>query len=102
MWNSILSTKGVKFMCLDIKNFYLTAPPDHFEYMIMPLSLFPPWTKEQYNLDKLAKTGLYTLKCAAPYGAFPRQVSWQTNCYANDSSPMDTTSVSIHRVFGDT
>jgi len=31
MWNSVLSTKGVKYMCLDIKNFYLTAPLDHFE-----------------------------------------------------------------------
>jgi hypothetical protein len=47
MWNSVLSTKGAKFMCLDIKNFYLTAPLDCFEYMKMPLSLFPLWTKEQ-------------------------------------------------------
>ena len=55
MWNSVLSTKGAKYMCLDIKNFYLTAPLDWYEYMKMPLSLFPTWTKEQYNLDKLAK-----------------------------------------------
>jgi hypothetical protein len=47
MWNSVLSTKGAKFMCLGIKNFYLTAPLDCFEYMKMPLSLFPSWTKEQ-------------------------------------------------------
>ncbi len=26
MWNSVLSTEGAKYMCLDIKNFYLTAP----------------------------------------------------------------------------
>ncbi len=25
MWNSVLSTKGTKYMCLAIKNFYLTA-----------------------------------------------------------------------------
>jgi hypothetical protein len=25
MWNSILSTDGDKYMCLDIKNFYLTS-----------------------------------------------------------------------------
>jgi hypothetical protein len=100
MWNSDLSTEGAKYMCLDTKNFYLTAPFNRFEYMKMPLSLFPSWTKEQYNLDRLAKNGLYTLKCAALYGAFPRPASWQTNYYANDSSPMDITSVSIHRVFG--
>jgi hypothetical protein len=29
MWNSILSTnKNAKYMCLDIKNFYLSAPLD--------------------------------------------------------------------------
>jgi hypothetical protein len=49
-------------MCLDIKNFYLTAPLDRFEYMKMPLSLFPSWTKEQYNLDKFAKNGYVYLK----------------------------------------
>jgi hypothetical protein len=47
MWNSVLSTKGAKYMCLDKKNFYLTAPLDQYEYMKMPLSLFPSWTKEQ-------------------------------------------------------
>ncbi len=31
MWNSVLSTEGTKFMCLDIKNFYLTAPLNRFE-----------------------------------------------------------------------
>jgi hypothetical protein len=55
MWNSNLSTKGAKFMCLDMKNFYLTAPLDRFEYMKMPLSLYPSWTREQYNLEKHAK-----------------------------------------------
>jgi hypothetical protein len=37
MWNSVLSTEGAKYMCLDIKNFYLTTPFDQFEYMKMPL-----------------------------------------------------------------
>jgi hypothetical protein len=32
MWNSILSMEGTKHMCLDIKNFYLSAPLDRFEY----------------------------------------------------------------------
>jgi hypothetical protein len=59
MWNSVLSTEGAKYMCLDIKNFYLTAPLDRYEYMKMPLSLFPSWIREQYNLDTLAKMGLY-------------------------------------------
>jgi hypothetical protein len=33
MWNSILGTKDVKYMCLDIKTFYLSAPLDRYKYM---------------------------------------------------------------------
>jgi hypothetical protein len=40
-WNSVISTKGEKYMCLDIKYFYLTAKLEYFEYMCMPLELFP-------------------------------------------------------------
>jgi hypothetical protein len=28
MWNSVLSTEGAKYMCLDLKNFHLSAPLD--------------------------------------------------------------------------
>jgi hypothetical protein len=50
MWNSVLSTEGAKYMCLDITNFYLLAPLDRYEYMKMPLTLFPEWIIEQYKL----------------------------------------------------
>ena len=49
-WNSVLSTQRAKYMCLDIKNFYSSAPLDHYEYMKIPIGLFPPWIVEQYNL----------------------------------------------------
>ncbi len=29
LWNSVLSTKGTRYMCLDLKNFYLTAALDY-------------------------------------------------------------------------
>jgi hypothetical protein len=57
MWNSLLSTEGAKYMCLDIKNFYLTAPLSRFEYMKMPIALFPSWTVKQYNLTKHIRNG---------------------------------------------
>jgi hypothetical protein len=41
--NSVLSTGGAKYMCLDIKNFYLTAALDYFKYMNMLLAVFPKW-----------------------------------------------------------
>ena len=40
LWNSMLSTEGAKYMCLDIKNFYLTAALDYYEYKNIPLALF--------------------------------------------------------------
>jgi hypothetical protein len=40
LWNSVLSTDGAKYMCFDIKNFYLTAALNYFEYMKMPISFF--------------------------------------------------------------
>jgi hypothetical protein len=31
MWNSILSMEGVKYMCLDLKKNYLSAPLNRYE-----------------------------------------------------------------------
>jgi hypothetical protein len=53
--NSMLNTKGAKYMCLDLKIFYLTAALDYFEYMKIPLPLFPEWIKKQYNLNVHAR-----------------------------------------------
>jgi hypothetical protein len=61
-WNSVISTKNAKYMCVDIKNFYLTAWLDYFEYMKMPLSLSPLWIQEQYNMVALALDGYVHLE----------------------------------------
>ena len=62
LWNSVISTEDARYMCLDIKNFYLGTPMDRFEYMKMPLSIFPQATIEQYDLDKHAKNGFVYLE----------------------------------------
>ncbi len=41
-------------MCLDIENFYLSAPLNQYKYMKMPLDLFPNWTAKQYDLKQHA------------------------------------------------
>ncbi len=56
-WDSVLSTPNAKYMCLDIKIFYLTATLEYFEYIKMPLTLFPSWIVEQYDLKTHAKDG---------------------------------------------
>jgi hypothetical protein len=49
-------------MCLDIKNFYLTAALDYYEYMKIPLALFPEWIQTQYNLDTHTRDGFVFLE----------------------------------------
>ena len=41
MWNSIISTRDARYMCANIKNFYLCTPLDQYEYMRRPVNLFP-------------------------------------------------------------
>ena len=41
LWNSVISTPGARYMCVDIKNMYLATPMDRFEYMQMPIELIP-------------------------------------------------------------
>jgi hypothetical protein len=42
---------------LDIKNFYLGTPLNRYEYMRIPLTLFPAHIIEQYQLRDKAKNG---------------------------------------------
>ncbi len=62
LWNSVLSTDRARYMCLDIKNFYLRAALDYYEYTKIPLALFPEWIKKQYNLDTNARDGFVFLE----------------------------------------
>ena len=68
-WNSVLSTDDATYATLDIANFYLGTPLDRYEYMKMPLSIFPQHVKDQYNLDNMAYQGYVWLETrAAIYG----------------------------------
>ncbi len=60
----MVSTDDARYMCLDIKNFYLTAALEYYEYMQIPLSYFPAWTIEQYNLLEHAYNGYVYIKNA--------------------------------------
>ena len=44
------------------KNFYLGTPIDRFEYMKMPLDLFPRTTVDQFNLTQHARNGFVYLE----------------------------------------
>jgi len=38
-WNSVLSTQKAKYMCLDLKSFYLSALLERYEYMRIPIGM---------------------------------------------------------------
>ena len=62
LWNSVISTTDARYLCLDIKNFYLGTPMDRFEYMKMPIDIFPQATIDQYNLMQHVKNGFVYLE----------------------------------------
>ena len=62
MWNSVISTPGARYAGMDIKNIYLGTPMDDYEYMKMPLKMFPEHVRKQYNLLEHEKGGYVYLK----------------------------------------
>jgi hypothetical protein len=64
LWNSVLSKRHrrrhgpkAKYMCLDVKNFYLNTPMDRPEYMRIPINLIPQDIIDAYGLEALAHEG---------------------------------------------
>ena len=71
-WNSVISTKEAKYMCIDLKNFYLTANLVYYEYMKMLLSIFPQWIIDQYDLTKHAVDGMIHIKMRKAVWGLPQ------------------------------
>ena len=67
--NSTLSTPGAHWQGLDVKNYYLGIPMDHYEYMFIPINLIPPEIINFYNLHTIAHKGkVYAKICCSMYG----------------------------------
>ena len=62
LFNSVISTKGVRFMTMDISNFYLMTPLARPEYIQVKLSDLPDEIIDEYKLkSKTTKDGaVYT------------------------------------------
>jgi hypothetical protein len=71
-WNSVVSTENAWYMCLNNKNVYLTVVLEYFEYMKIPLLLFPAWTIKQYNLNEWAIDGWVYIKMRQAEWGFPQ------------------------------
>jgi hypothetical protein len=57
LWNSTISFDGAKYMCLDVKNCYLSTPMESFGYMRIPIKLIHQEIIVQYNLLPLVSDG---------------------------------------------
>jgi hypothetical protein len=57
LFNSVISTPDARFMGIDLKDFYLGTPMERYEYMKIPLHMFPDAILEQYNLMDLQVNG---------------------------------------------
>ena len=62
MWNSVISTDDIRYMCADIKSFYLETPLDQFEYTKMSIDFIPQEFCKEYDLDSKAKGGYVYMK----------------------------------------
>ena len=48
--NSVISTRGAKFMTINMKDFYLNTPMERPEYLRMKIANFPDDAIEHYKL----------------------------------------------------
>jgi len=57
LWNSVISTPGARYVTMDLKNFYLNTPMEHFQYMKLPIKTIPDEIIEKYNLKEIVNEG---------------------------------------------
>ena len=102
LWNSVLSTKDAKYMCVDISSFYLTAPMERYEYMRMPLEIFPEHTIEQYDLKNKAKNGWVYLEIRRSIYGLPQSGILANRLLRKRLAPTGILSAPTRRVYGST
>ena len=71
-WNSVVSTALAKYMCIDINSFYLSAALEYYEYMKIPLALFPRWIIQQYELERHMHNGYIYLELIRAVWGLPQ------------------------------
>jgi hypothetical protein len=57
MWNITISTVFTKYMCFDIRNFYVGAPMKSFDYLHISSKLTPQGIIAEHNLLSLVMDG---------------------------------------------
>ncbi len=55
-FNSTISTPGALFYGIDLANFYLNTPMEHYEYMSLQLDILPQEIIDKYGLTDIVDT----------------------------------------------
>lgn len=70
--NSVISTRGARFMTIDIKDFYLNTPMDRPEFLGIKIANFPDDVIGHYKLkDKVDAKGNLNVKCVKGMHGLP-------------------------------
>lgn len=77
--NSTLSTPGARYMCGDIKNFYLGTPMKRPEFMRIPIDIIPQEIIDEYNLMDIVHNGYIYIRIIRGMYGLP-----QAGIIAND------------------
>ena len=77
--NSTISTPGTRYMCGDVKNFYLGTPMARYKNMRLPISIIPQEIIDQYKLMDLVHNGYVTSKFAEGCTCYPKLASLPIN-----------------------
>jgi hypothetical protein len=73
LFNSVISTKGARFMTMDTSNFYLMTPLHHPKFIHVKLSDIPDEVIEEYTLrEKATKNGSVYIKAKRGLYSLPQ------------------------------
>jgi hypothetical protein len=65
--NIVISTKGARFLVVDLKNIYLNTPLGRFEFVVINLSSLPQKVIDKYGLLELAHDGIVYIEIQPTY-----------------------------------
>jgi hypothetical protein len=103
LFNSVVSTKGARFMTMDISNFYLMTPLLCAKFIRIKISDIPNEVIREYKLrEKATRTEASTSEPSMECTASLMQDSWPTNSLKNTSTNTDTGKANWYRDFGST
>ena len=57
LFNSTISTRGGRFICIDLRDFYLGTPMNRYEYMWIKMADIPQDIMDQYGITAKAING---------------------------------------------